>query len=511
MNYIKLFEAFKSKVVSNVLKYIKKKVSKDSYDNFIKDLSLVLKKFDYPISELSDDYVKYLSYKSAIKLKNEKQVTNPYGIWVIKFWFSLEDGYLGFSGTGNKRVSIDEKVSFSENELNFLKKTEPLGEIKPVDDYNNLKIGQTVILKDDFRMPKFAKIYIDSNSNSVYCIGSFSGSSPSGTEWHSSEFTTYGGGSWWIYNNKSGETGSDHSKLSFFIPGDEPLSYKYEKETDPLSWNLKVNTDTLLLGRRMSFSSKDSEDYCVVLYLDDLVNPDADAPYFEPVSSTSEFREKEKFGATALLSNEEFKKINIERYLSFMSKNLSVSLEELKYPKRLVEKLLNVKYAIFNILSNDTFDAIDKLNGLITRFNDLVESTSDREKKWIIDDIKQAYEMFIKTLLKASSFDMNAVDSQDMKECLRRLFKLSSDIISWVDSQSIETFSDFIIVVKKLESIQRFYQTIRKSSEFRWFIHHIYYPNYQKLNEIVGNNVTFLEESNKIISNLERYCESILK
>ena len=63
MKYLKLFEAFESKIMSKTLKYL----SKDSKDRFFNMMKAYCEKYDFPFSKLSDDFFEYLPYSAALK------------------------------------------------------------------------------------------------------------------------------------------------------------------------------------------------------------------------------------------------------------------------------------------------------------------------------------------------------------------------------------------------------------------------------------------------------------
>ena len=63
MKYLKLFEAFDSKIMSKTLKYL----SKDSKDRFFNMMKAYCEKYDFPFSKLNDDFFEYLPYSAALK------------------------------------------------------------------------------------------------------------------------------------------------------------------------------------------------------------------------------------------------------------------------------------------------------------------------------------------------------------------------------------------------------------------------------------------------------------
>lgn len=63
MKYLKFFEAFASSKISKTLAYI----DSQSRNVFKSKLKSLLKTIDFPMSEISDEYIEYLPYKAALK------------------------------------------------------------------------------------------------------------------------------------------------------------------------------------------------------------------------------------------------------------------------------------------------------------------------------------------------------------------------------------------------------------------------------------------------------------
>ena len=104
MRYLKIYEAFESKGINSTLDFLKKKVGKKSSTNFLDSLKTLMGSVDFPIDKISDDDIDYMSAKKAVLVKSKEDVNNDEKIDTIKYWFSIKDGYLGFTGTGNKII-----------------------------------------------------------------------------------------------------------------------------------------------------------------------------------------------------------------------------------------------------------------------------------------------------------------------------------------------------------------------------------------------------------------------
>ena len=121
MRYLRLYEAFESEKLSKVVSYIGDKSSRDQFISQLKSISEIL---DFPMSDLSDDFIQYLRYQRAINLDVEKGTDQI----LIKFWFTsdgkylcttLTDGVERKENVGEKKINpndyvVDEEVSLDD-------------------------------------------------------------------------------------------------------------------------------------------------------------------------------------------------------------------------------------------------------------------------------------------------------------------------------------------------------------------------------------------------------------
>lgn len=336
MKYLKLYEAFKSKGISKTLNFLREKVGQDEANKFIESLKIFMKYSDFPIDKISDDDLKYMRSKNALSLRTgEDKVTNTKGIEFIKFWFSLEKGFLGYTGTGNKEYEFKKQKRgqglkpeqrFTDIELERIKTDFNLkGEIYPVTNYNELKTSDQVIGFYDhnrvFRNFDIGVVYVDTSRRYYVLQDVADGSNPE----DGSEYRRFGKRySWFIYE-PGNEIGGDHNCLHYYKPTSEELHYVEREdnvedgEEDELNWNLPLNR--LILNSWYSGDSfynsfynpeelKES-DFCLVLYYDKMTNPEVDATYFEPVSDIKKGREEDKKGALALMTDDKIRKQNL--------------------------------------------------------------------------------------------------------------------------------------------------------------------------------------------------------
>lgn len=70
-----IYEAFKSEVINKLNKFLINKIGKSQSNSFIRSLRSVQKRFNFPISEIKDEDVKYLSAKKSLQIKAPKDWT----------------------------------------------------------------------------------------------------------------------------------------------------------------------------------------------------------------------------------------------------------------------------------------------------------------------------------------------------------------------------------------------------------------------------------------------------
>ena len=188
MKYIKLYEAFESEAITNTIKFLTKKIGQKNTDSFFDDIKRLMLQYDIPISRIKENYLEYIRVSKAIKIKNNEPVNNNWNIYCIKYWFSVEKGFLGKTCTGNLTtpyVKIENDYSyknknFDEDQLYYIKNNLGInkGKLSSVLDYKSLKTGDDVlvVLGDSSSSNRVAigKVFIDTqNSNAIYVYNDY--------------------------------------------------------------------------------------------------------------------------------------------------------------------------------------------------------------------------------------------------------------------------------------------------------------------------------------------------
>jgi hypothetical protein len=488
MRYLKLYEAFKSKGVSNTIKFLKEKVSKGASESFITSLKDFMETIDFPIDQISDSDIKYLSAKKALKLKSETGVSNSRGIWVIKYWFSIQKGFLGYTATGNQveaRKDSNEghgfrdTQKFNEADMSYIKENiTTTGEIWPVTNYYDLKTGDTVIAQFDSssrRSIALAKIYIDqADNNRTYGIQNVSpGSTPDGSDWRN--YTQYGDLSWWLFDNN--EMGSDHCKLHFWRLSEEEIHYieppvknedeaqPEEKEEDPFEWNLPLSNRYTFSswgrGRSSTLKNIEESDFALVLYFDDLISES-----FEKPSEIKQQRREEKSGATKLMTDAEIKKMNIEKYIQKLVVSLNITETEFFDLQKIVGKHLAQEFSYLSIYMQrpDWTDLSD--------FSDYLYNIIDEsDKTYYLNRTKDLYsqrtKVYYNQLIRFQESKKFMTGESKLKKIYDELFKLGSEINTKFTSKKIDSIDEFWLVRTKLRALHDFMKMGRNQLNYK--------------------------------------------
>jgi len=562
MKHLMLFEAFESNALSKMMRFLSKKVDTNSKERFKDKLKRLITQFDIPIDKISDKDVKYLNRNQALKLRNVDKVENDKGIYCLKFWFSMDEGYLGFTGTGNNSMDFKSYIKynnnrnrsrgknshFSNNELDYIKnrlniKTGKLTLVKNYEDltHKQLVIGVFSDDEDDMSRIGLAKIW-RGEYGELHAIQSVaSGGEPE---------SQIDGESWRNWKDEDGEEnedgylpfsrswsmgsvsspGSDHAKLHIYTPSDEPLhieGVKREEEKEeeekesPLDFNLPLNSS---YGLREwgdttwsidDYTLVEKSDFSIILMLDDILKS-----VKTPVNKVKLNREESREGATKLMSDSQIKKANIERYLTAIVGKMGIErdIKELQNLQRLVIKSVCGDLAFISIYKGRPgFDSLDSMSGYIY---DMMKSTDEGDKNYYLSSIISSFkslnsysEEYTKQY-NESLKEINNSDVEPLKEIFKIFIEIGKKIKNYLLSQNIQTIEDLGMVMVKLRSIRNLTgergfslsYTRNILNEFHYTGDVRYYID--QCNERRKNEV--LEDIKKA-KHIERYIDSLLR
>lgn len=474
MKYLKLFEGFESNRISAILSFLNKKINKPNSEKFLNDLTRLAKKYDFPLSTLSDKEIEYLPVNKALAIGKGDEAMNPSDIYAIKYWFSVEKGYLCQTGVGNKKMefgSYGKFVSSGESELTedhlaYLAREYNLtGLIVPF-DLDRLQSGDKVVMvcSDDFSGSNseltYGEIYIDNDDGEYYFFqNSYNGTPPE--DGHTIPEYRYS----WVLGTPDSENG-DHTMIHKIITDNRPLRFNNDnikEETGESVWDFNLPlynnppvgleiwqnkyNETLKLAKEANFA--------IVLYLDEVLVKDISK------EEISKERKDSRKDALALMSNEDIKRENVKRYLDKLFDKLGIKKDEqdLKNLNSVVKSTILGEYFY---LTNYSSSFISRLTDFITSlykvmskndeeyyFNSLVETFKRIKNKRLEDS--SAYATNIKYL--KSSKEINSDKVNDVLKIVLRIGKSVSDYFNDKEINTIEDLKSTQLQLRMLSDL----------------------------------------------------------
>lgn len=554
MKYLKLFEAFEAQALSKVLKFLSKKVGKESSSQFKDSLKRIMDIYNIPIDKIKEYDVKYLSKKQAVNINSEEDVSNPYGIYCIKFWFSLEKGFIGYTGVGNSKINFE---NWKKNRGNTRSKDEPLDEgelnyiesdlgiktglLKPIklEDYQDLQTGDEVIAywSEYVDIDRLGPAKIWRDGDNIYGIQDISsGGAPNniiqelnGVDIRWRDLGPY---SWDM--GTVNYPADDHVKLHRYIRNQEPISIygvdrtKKEKEkTESIyDFNLPISqygelTDWGNSRSVQSYESIEQSDFCIVFYIDNMLDPDK-SEFYETPTDIKKQRAEDREGATKLLSDTQIKRMNIERYLKAAVSKMGIDVNpDFQNLQNIIKTSTGSDYAFFSLLTD--YPSLDFINDFSSSLIQLLRSSYEDDKEYYIKraaniykNAKDSREGAI-SRYKESMDIINSIGDEETKKFMSEIMNLSGFIKSYIESQNIKTIEDLKMLYHKLRSVR----ALILDSDFRFsfyrnLIEEIFYPSDVKraCEQLKGRNndgdISEIEKDNKKLKNIEKYIKSIL-
>lgn len=427
MKRIKLYEAFRSNILYRITDYLKKSgISDREKSNFLNDMNSILGSFKIPIDKIEDEDVDYKSYRDLWKVK-APEFQNEFDVFGIKFWFSVEGKYLGKTSIGNvTSISGDlSEWSFLPEEcMNYLGeghipeyKTGKLipspcpsrtknedGEEVWDDSYNYVKYLQSLpngtpaiawlqeyydFSEVHYRLTQ-GKIY-QSEDGRVYLIhynANCDGINPSGN------WEDYGPYSW-VLTRTDGLASSDHIYLSVHEEGDEPIDYKLEGDKissdDPEVFNTSISN----VGKQSPFKDKkfkeikDNANFGIYIKVDQILKRGGYKPT-DVIKSEREEAKKGVIGGPIGITDEELRKINIDRRINVTIEKLGISSEGIDFTK--IGNILSYfigNWYVFELYASGSpyylSNIIDNLINVISKIEQLKSVEDDKLLKNTIE------------------------------------------------------------------------------------------------------------------------------
>jgi hypothetical protein len=506
LKYIKLFEAFESIKLSKTLGFI----SKDARNTFISQLKQLADKMDFPYSKYSDDYFQYLPFKKALDLNRTIEdapcdatsrgefpqysvegetcqggrlkrrwgagirsvvcpVCNGTGVkpkkynevkW-IKFWFNKDGKYVLTTGTDGK--SRDQVSSTNSPDVSHIIATsqeisdyKEIGVIRRTSDFRNHSNGSFIYIRVDNKT-LIGRLWNDNGGSFIIQNGGADGSKPD----YSNGWERYGVNSW---NVSSGDYSSTVIP-KILLPKDMDETVD-EENVDPYTWNASIELRNLSVQNYSDMKTRLSEAHFAIV-LDYLELKKSE---FKSKRQISSEREESRQGATALLSDDDIKRINIRKYAEELAKRIQITPE-----------LTNIGSLIFRFFGQSKFGYyvlrgrhFGDFNSLITYIYRFLEPTT-------LEGDKEDYQDTIIQYIKGKSeingeFNINAEKSlkngfkntsTEKKKLLPKLEELNKAIYDRFKSFEIESIDDIELFYSKMESVRKIWRESDRFSNTR--------------------------------------------
>lgn len=478
MKYIKLFEAFESEVITNTIKFLTKKLNQDTANSFFNDIKRLMTQYDIPISRIKEDDLEYIRVSKAIKVKNNEPVSNNWNIYCIKYWFSVEQGFLGKTCTGNLTtpyVKIEndysyKNMNFDKDQLYYIKNNLGVnkGKLSSVLDYKSLKTGDDVLVvlgDDNSGRAAIGKIFIDTmNSNAIYVYN----------DYKSDGTSVYGERPDFADNyNHSWRLGRDENDDSIFHPdGDHFRLHLYTKNNRQLRQETKVDKvkhkanlgdfnkpldsrgnimDWTLDNQGIIETAIEKADFAIIIYMDKLLS-------IPNINTIRRDRTSARQGATALMSDYDIKQININNYTTKLVAKYGLHKDSEDFSKlnKFVNNIMCNKFVVFNLYLDNTMGS---LNNLINQLYNLV---NEDDKEYYFNNIlsvfknsrdrtanfSESYRTNLDTILKSNDENLITI--------IKRLLNLGEKINNYIETIDVENIHDIIMIKYKLKAIQGF-------------------------------------------------------
>jgi len=560
MKYLQIYEAFESNAISKVTKYIKNKVGEKDSNKFLQGLRNLMDSYDLPINKISDDDVSYLSSKKALPINSNEELENEKGIYCLKFWFSLNSGYIGYTGVGNRKMENFIQFEKDSNRkrrnddrmtdriFEYIKDTLDIktGKLTRVSDYSSLRHGDDIIACFDgsisFQKIAKGKIYLEDEH--IYAIQNVSsGSSPN----NSDTWTEWGNYSWSI--GSIGDIGGDHMLLYKYTEGDKPLIVsdynkveEVEEVTDsPFIFNLPLSNYGKLINwsrykdehsslYNKNWKDVEDADFAIVIYLDKILNSD-----FTKRSEMISDREENRRGALKFKSDDDIRKANIERYMNTLVGKMGIKEDslDLKNLQKYISTNILGDYSYFSIQRNrpDSNSIHNFSERLIDLMNSIKEDRSeDRIKsrfERVVSQYKHSnqdaityrnyvdknYKIYSKLLDKGEQFEL-------LKEYVELCKNIGIYIKNYTMGQEINSIEEYIFLYNKIISIRNIMLNDMfkpKSTPIKHTIGEMFNNrsdshaliNYMN-NESNLGDIKTMKSDIKGLKNIEKYIKSIL-
>ena len=542
MRYLKLFEAFESETISKITKFLKSKNINSG--DFVNSLRKIMINYDIQIDKIKESDVQYLNRKSALKLKGDSE--NKFNIKYLKFWFSLEEGYLGYTGTGDITYSFEEWESrysgesnrnskFNKDELEYIVNTLGIekGLLVPVTDYTKIKTGDKLIGildGDRYSIDKLtlSTAWVDDQYNDFWCIQNVAyGGEPRSlrqmVDGEELRWDRFGRTHWSMGSLNS--PSDDHHKLHFYIKSDEPLHYEHEEkelktDENPLDYNLPIVRKEIKNWSGAGYSINryedvENSDFSIIIDLDNVLK------YSSSPSIMKKQRTESREGATKLMTDDQIRDLNIQRYVSQLLSTMDIKVDttSVKNLQKIMMKYTCDKYTLIQLTKNSP--TIDYISRFIGNIKSLIKTEGVQDKEYYLTRMNEDFQNIQLIRLenirnnKISSDYLESIHDQypNIKPVLEKIYEISSFINKYFENTNINTVEDLKINYHLINSIR----SIFSDTEFRlsgYMLRVIENFRYKSDVDYYIRNYTYSDEEKKSdlekLSHVEKFIKKIM-
>jgi len=477
MKYIKLFEAFDSVQLGKTMKFVKKA----DKDRFLEALKSIADSIDAPLSALSDDSFQYLPYKKAISVKadsakvdcpsckGEGKVSKAWGsgtrrvkcascdgegkvdqkskIKYFKFWFDSEGKFVGTTAVdGLYHISKKDSKNFVKKDITADARAMSGTEMKAKYSIVNgeTKFYLTDIIASTYRRRPTTVLgtgFVDRDGGFFVIHNNSDAASgqPTGRKWK--DFGRYATGVRYVFSK------SENAGAKAYLMTDI-------EEKEDIFWNAPVS----FYGNGWRISEDMSKDFLKDAHFAIVFDYESfSKKSFSLVSATKEEREKSKEGATALMSEEDIKSQNIERYVKSLT-DIDISQGMGRIISR-IPMIFGGDLALYYIYAEKNFSAF---KNMMSDVYDFMAAESDEERKRAnerlsnrLRDVREIVgernERISKRLLNANS---EISENPELKALLDKLDELSKKINAKLLRGKMESIEDMEIMMAKAIGIR---------------------------------------------------------
>lgn len=482
LKYIKLFEAFDSIQIAKTLKFVKK----SDKSKFMNALESITKSLDAPLSSLSDDNFQYLPYKKAIAVKSAidkvnckecngvGKVVRPWGsgtrnlkcvkcdgsgqvdpkpkLKYFKFWFNSDGSFIGTTAIdGLYHISKSDVKNFDKKDITEDMRTLTVQEIKRKYKIVN---GETVMYVENVagrrgsgRKSCLGKAFIDRDGDFFVVNSSVdTHNMPTGRK-----YRDYGNYAVDVIRSAKDEKNDADSPFRIYLTSET-------EEKEDMFWNIPVSFygDGWNTKDNMSKDFLKEAHFAIVFDYDSFAYGGKD---WNPVSITKGDRRAARRGATALMSAEDIKNANIQRYVKTLT---SVDLGDgLTRLVNKIPKIFGGDLALYFICSEQNFSKYRNMMNDVYKF---MAAQSDEERaginRTLSERVKETFDQSdeiskrIEKRIELAKSKSEENGEQALLRILAKLDEMSRRINQKLLKGKIENIQDMEIMLMKANGIK---------------------------------------------------------